>query len=88
MLPNLPFGLAHWATLLLGTVYSIGLPISRSGLHIRSLYGASTLRSSYDYVIVGAGTSGLTVADRLSADGKCEISESYEDYWALLNAKN
>ncbi|KAI3338059.1 hypothetical protein F4824DRAFT_509673 [Ustulina deusta] len=63
MLPNLPFGLAHWATLLLGTV----------GLHIRSLYGASTLRSSYDYVIVGAGTSGLTVADRLSADGKSTV---------------
>ncbi|KAI0909274.1 hypothetical protein F4823DRAFT_639300 [Ustulina deusta] len=73
MLPSLPFGLAHWATLLLGTVHSIGLPISRIGLHIRSLYGASTLRSSYDYVIVGAGTSGLTVADRLSADGKSTV---------------
>lgn len=25
----------------------------------------------YDYVIVGGGTSGLTVGDRLSEDGKC-----------------
>ena len=27
---------------------------------------ASQLRSKYDFVIVGGGTSGLTVADRLS----------------------
>lgn len=25
----------------------------------------------YDYVIVGGGTSGLTVGDRLTEDGKC-----------------
>ena len=32
----------------------------------RNLIDASQLRSEYDFVIVGAGTSGLTVADRLS----------------------
>lgn len=26
----------------------------------------------YDYVIVGGGTAGLTVGDRLSEDGKCK----------------
>lgn len=27
----------------------------------------------YDFVVVGAGTAGLTVADRLSEEGKCKI---------------
>ena len=31
---------------------------------------ASDCEESYDYVVIGGGTSGLTVADRLSEDGK------------------
>lgn len=27
----------------------------------------------YDFVVVGAGTAGLTVADRLSEEGKCKF---------------
>lgn len=33
----------------------------------------SELDDSYDYIIIGGGTSGLTVGDRLSEDGKSII---------------
>ena len=31
------------------------------------------VRSEYDYVVVGGGTAGLTVADRLTEDGRCKF---------------
>jgi choline dehydrogenase len=37
----------------------------------RVLERASQVKDSYDYIIVGGGTSGLTVGDRLTEDGKC-----------------
>ncbi|KAI3336646.1 GMC oxidoreductase [Xylariaceae sp. AK1471] len=66
------FGLALWAILLLATEAS-GPANSRRGLHIRYPKTTSSLKRSYDYVVVGAGTAGLTVADRLSADGKSTV---------------
>lgn len=32
--------------------------------------GATDVAKEYDYIVVGAGTAGTTVADRLSEDGK------------------
>ena len=40
-------------------------------LKAQHLTRSSDLQSSYDYVVVGGGTSGLTVADRLTESGKC-----------------
>jgi len=34
---------------------------------------AENLDEAYDYVIIGGGTAGLTVADRLTVDGKTTV---------------
>lgn len=44
----------------------------QSELQLRLLNGSSQVEAAYDYVIIGAGTAGLTIADHLTADGKCE----------------
>ena len=33
---------------------------------------ASDIKDEYDYIVIGGGTTGLTVGDRLTEDGKCE----------------
>lgn len=45
-----------------------------SALRARHLTGVDELRESYDYVVVGGGTAGMTVGDRLSESGDCEAS--------------
>jgi hypothetical protein len=43
-------------------------PIARLAEHAVIVNSTSQLRETYDYVIIGGGTSGLTVANRLTED--------------------
>lgn len=43
-------------------------PIARLAEHAIVFNSTSQLREIYDYVIIGGGTSGLTVANRLTED--------------------
>lgn len=60
-------GLALWALLMnIAVVIAIPQGLKRAKILERQ----DEINDEYDYVIVGAGTAGLTVADRLSADGQ------------------
>ncbi len=48
----------------------------KSVYHAQHLTRSTELRYSYDYIVIGGGTAGLTVADRLTESGKCS--------WSLL----
>ncbi len=45
-------------------------PAAHSISHTTIVERAEELLPEYDYIIIGGGTSGLTVADRLTEDGK------------------
>jgi hypothetical protein len=49
-------------------------PTARSITHSTIVDRAEGLLGEYDYIIVGGGTSGLTVADRLTENGKRMLS--------------
>ncbi|SPO01487.1 related to alcohol oxidase [Cephalotrichum gorgonifer] len=46
-----------------------------SPLKARTLKGLDDLNESYDYVIIGGGTAGLTIGDRLSESGEYNASD-------------
>lgn len=63
--------ITYWAglcALLANLTHVIARPAGFNGATI--LKRQEQLNDEYDYVIVGAGTAGLTVADRLTADGQ------------------
>jgi heterodisulfide reductase subunit A-like polyferredoxin len=41
--------------------------------HARIVERAEVLAEEYDFVVIGAGTAGLTLADRLTEDGKSKV---------------
>lgn len=62
--------LAVAAALALSTVGTSALSVLDSIAHTKILPRAVDVKAEYDYIIVGGGTSGLTVADRLTESGE------------------
>lgn len=54
------------------TFFVTGVLARLSTHEARHFTRAADIESSYDYIVVGGGTSGLTVADRLTEDGNCK----------------
>jgi choline dehydrogenase len=65
-----PSVLPYWALLLAAQlVFCLPRGVERSTI----ITEASQVEETYDYVIIGGGTSGLTVADRLTEDGQTKV---------------
>ncbi|KAF4776131.1 glucose oxidase [Colletotrichum scovillei] len=67
---KIPVFMAALGFLLANIPGVISSSIPRSIAHSRILPIACDVKAEYDYVIVGGGTSGLTVADRLTESGE------------------
>jgi hypothetical protein len=66
-----------WTACIARLILGIGLGspvLAVSASHGKVLTSEAPLRSSYDYVIVGGGVSGLTVANRLSENPSKQLS--------------
>ena len=48
-------------------------PPAESISHSHIYERGGDIKAEYDYIVVGGGTAGLTVADRLTESGKCML---------------
>lgn len=67
---------AAWLPLIsciIGPAFGSLESITALGL-IGSHFGTPTIPATYDYVVVGGGTAGLTLASRLAEDGRYSIA--------------
>ena len=61
---------------LLATVAELVWALPQPPMTARILGRQEQVKDEYDYVIVGGGTSGLTVGDRLTENGECKSSQT------------
>jgi hypothetical protein len=62
----------------------LALAWPRPPLHARILERQVDVEDEYDYIIIGGGTSGLTVGDRLTENGDCKLETLKTNMLILL----
>lgn len=68
--------LGNLAVLLIGVAGRLALALPASANHAR-IVQQDDIQDEYDYIIVGGGTAGLTVGDRLTESGECEFQNQW-----------
>lgn len=72
MLIRVKMALSRWAIALAGLLQAATLVSTHPALsYSKILTRGEDVHDEYDYIVVGGGTAGLTVADRLTEKGKC-----------------